>query len=74
MTFTSTNAPGYTDAGLRNLNRAYAIIVREHGFDMACLPDQISAEVDANLRDRLTNTHSRNLSVRKLLAVWAEVV
>ena len=70
-TYTHANTPGYTDAGLRALNRARDIIVREHGYDMACLPDHITAEIEACIRDRLTNTHGRNLSVRMLLALAA---
>lgn len=69
--FTAANTPGYTDAGLRNLNRAREVIMEERGLDMD-LPSHVAAEIDQRMRDRLTNTHGHNLGVRMLLALWAE--
>lgn len=70
--FTRLNTEGYTDAGLRNLNRAFEIIVTEHGYDAPGLPDAVRAEVEARIRAGLTNTHRKNLPVRALLALWAD--
>jgi hypothetical protein len=69
--YTQENTPGYSDDGLAALNRAHEIIVREHGYDMDGLPAAVSAEITQSLRDRLTNTHGKNLSVRMLLALTA---
>lgn len=69
--FNADNTPGYSGSGLRNLNRAREIIMEEHGLDMD-LPSQVTAEIDQRMRERLTNTTGRNLSVRMLLALWAE--
>lgn len=70
--FNRVNTPGYTDAGLAALNRARNIIIEDHGLEMPGLPDAVREEIDAKIRDRLTNTHGRNLGVRMLLALWAD--
>ena len=69
--FNADNTPGYSGDGSRNLNRAREIIMEERGLDMD-LPNHVIAEIDQRMRDRLTNTHGRNLSVRMLLALWQE--
>lgn len=69
--FNAENTPGYSEDGLRALNRARTIIIQEHGLAMD-LPSQVTAEIDQRLRARLTNTTGRNLSVRMLLALWGE--
>ena len=71
MTYTHTNTQGYTDAGLRSLTKAHAIIVNEHGYDMAILPDAVATEINDSIRRTLTNTYGRNMSVRKLLSIAA---
>lgn len=70
MPYTHTNTPGYTDIGLRTLAKAHSIIIKDRGLDMDCLPAAVAQEINQTIRDRLLSTHSRNLSVRKLLAVF----
>lgn len=67
--FNDETTPGYTSDGLRALNKARFIIIEEHGYDMDCLPETIVAEINQSIRDRLTNTHGKNLSVRMLLSL-----